>query len=107
LLPPDVAALAGQTVRLRFALVATQGGLIAGIDQVKLDVSPFSLHPAALPGMYSSEAHWGDFTGDGQFEIAMEGATVSSGITGFVERYSGGVWSSLVTLPTSFAALAL
>ena len=103
----DVTALAGQTVRLRFALVATQGGLIAGIDQVKLDVSPFSLSPAAPPAMYSSDAHWGDFDGDGQFEIAMEGATLSSGITGFVERYSGGTWSPMVTLPTSFAALAL
>ena len=57
--------------------------------------------------MYSSEAHWGDFTGDGQFEIAMEGTTVSSRITGFVERYSGGAWSPLVALPLAYAGLAL
>jgi len=103
----DVTALAGQTVRLRFALVATQGGLIAGIDQVKLDVSPFSLHPATLPALYSGDAHWGDFDGDGQFEIAMTGNVDASTRAGYVERYAGGVWQTMATLPAASRGLAL
>lgn len=104
----DVTALAGQTVRLRFALVATQGGLIAGVDQVKLDVSPFSIHPAPITGLYYSDVHWGDFNGDGQMEIAMAGQTDPFTRSGWIERYTGGAWQAMATLPpTDYSGIAL
>ena len=103
----DVTALAGQTVRLRFALVATLGGLIAGIDQVKLDVSPFGIHPAALPALATGDARWGDFDGDGQYEIAMNGDAAGVGRTGWIERYSAGAWQGIVPLPGASAGVAV
>jgi hypothetical protein len=70
----DVTPLAGQTVRLRVALVATNGPLIAGIDQVRLEVSPFSFHVNAVQGFDHGRARWADFDGDGDFEFSQMGS---------------------------------
>lgn len=69
----DLTSLAGQTVRLRIALVGTAGPIIAGIDDVRLDVSPFTLS-AEFPGLYTAPARWGDFDGDGRMEVAQAGS---------------------------------
>lgn len=74
----DVTALAGQTVRLRCALVGANGAMIAGIDNVKLDVSPFA--PTTLPvALDGGAAHFGDFDGDGRYEVAQMGSDGANG----------------------------
>ncbi len=75
----DVTALAGQTVRLRCALVGTSGAIIAGIDNVKLDVSPFT--STTLPvALDTGAARFGDFDNDGKFEVAQMGSDGSNGV---------------------------
>ncbi len=69
----DLTALAGQTVRLRVALVATNGGMIAGIDNVRLEVSPFAQFGNDLVEAEHGPARWGDIDGDGDFEILQFG----------------------------------
>jgi hypothetical protein len=68
----DVTSLAGQTVRLRIALVGTNGPIIAGVDQVKLEVSPFTLF-TQLPGMAYGTAHFGDFDRNDILDVAYNG----------------------------------
>jgi hypothetical protein len=89
----DVTALAGQTVRMRVALVATNGALIAGIDQVKLEVSPFSLMPGALPGLANGVARWGDFDADGVLDVSVNGLDGVGNRVWRILRYASGTWS--------------
>jgi len=95
----DVTPLAGQTVRLRAALVATTGAMIAGIDQVKLDVSPFATITPTAWGMIQSECHWGDVDDDGQMELGMVGDLGSGSRWGFLLRNQGGSWQDYFPLP--------
>jgi hypothetical protein len=94
----DVTSLAGQTVRMRFAMVGTQGPIIAGIDKVKLEVSPFVPLPQPLQAVTNGTAHWGDFDGDGWLEVAVSGTRSGSNVWQ-VWRFNAGWWPYSQELP--------
>lgn len=99
----DLTALAGQTVRLRVALVATNGGLIAGIDKVKLEVSSFYPQPGfgGLLALSGSSARWGDFDNDGRLETSFSGVDNGGIKTWQLLRWSIplSTWQPYATLP--------
>jgi len=92
----DVTALAGQSVRLRFALVGTQGGIIAGVDNVKLEVSPFAAAFSPLPAYAAAPSRWGDIDQDGLLDVVTTGTDATTGgIAGFAWRWFNSSWWSL------------
>ena len=101
----DLTAFAGQTVRLRVAIAATNGGLIAGIDQVKLEISPFSILPPMLPSfMPRPYSCWGDFDNDGRLDLAFSGEVSPGVLGGSIHRWNmGGFWEQMATTPQGFA----
>ena len=83
----EVTGFAGQTVRIRIAVVTTEAPLVVCIDGVSAFASAFEETVPAVPGLWRPAVAWGDVDGDEDADLAVSGSLTSDPLDALTRVY--------------------